>query len=129
MSYRSPLARARGLGSAKEGVAHWWMQRLTALALTPLLIWLVATLAMLGHFEREQVLQWVAEPVVGIALICTIIATFYHSSLGVQVVAEDYIHTEWRRLAVIILVNFANFLMAVVAIFAVVKIVLAGAPA
>lgn len=124
MSYRSPLSRARGLGSAKEGLAHWWLQRITALALVPLTIWLVLNLALLGQYDYESVLAWLRNPVSAVLLICMVIALFYHSALGVQVVAEDYISTKWRRLLVIISVNFASFVLAVVSILAIVKIVL-----
>ncbi len=122
MSYRSPLAKARGLGAAKEGVAHWWMQRLTAIALVPLILWLVFSLALLGQFDFALLQAWVAKPMVAIALITLMIALFYHSSLGVQVVVEDYISTEWLRLTVITLVNFINILLAIISIFAILKI-------
>lgn len=123
MSYRSPLSRARGLGSAKEGVHHWWMQRLTAIALVPLLVWFVICLALLGQADYETLHAWVAQPLTAIPLIILVLALFYHSSLGIQVVVEDYIATKWFRIAVIIIVNFANIVLAVISIFAILKIV------
>lgn len=120
--YRSPLARARGLGSAKTGVGHWWIQRVTAVALVPLLVWLVVALALLGRADFATLSAWVTQPAVTILLIVLIPTLFYHSSLGVQVVLEDYVDTEWLRIAVIALVNFANILMTVISVFAVLKI-------
>ena len=125
MSYRSPLSRARGLGSAKEGVAHWWMQRLTGVAMIPLVLLLVFGLATLSQYDYDTVAAWLAHPCIAILFLCFIIALFYHSALGVQVVVEDYIHTKWRRLLVIISVNFTCTVLAVVAILAIVKILLA----
>jgi succinate dehydrogenase / fumarate reductase membrane anchor subunit len=123
MSYRSPLAKARGLGSAKEGVHHWWMQRLTAIALVPLLVWFVVCLALLGQADYETLSAWVAQPQTAIPLIILVLALFYHSSLGIQVVVEDYVGTEWMKIALIVTVNFANIVLVVISIFAILKIV------
>lgn len=122
MSYRSPLGRARGLGSAKEGVGHWWMQRLTSVALVPLTVWLVVALALLGRADYATLLEWVAQPVVAVLLIVLIPILFYHSSLGIRVIAEDYIDTKWLELTIITIVNFIGILLAVASIFAVLKI-------
>lgn len=120
--YRSPLARARGLGPAKTGVGHWWIQRITAVALVPLLVWLVAALALLGQADYATLSAWVAQPLVTILLIVLIPTLFYHGSLGIQVVVEDYLHTEWLRIAVIAAVDFINILLTVASVFAVLKI-------
>jgi succinate dehydrogenase / fumarate reductase, membrane anchor subunit len=127
MNYRSPLARARGLGSAKEGVGHWLAQRLTALALLPLLIWLVLALALLDNYGYLILIGWVAQPVNAILLLVTILALFWHSSLGLQVVIEDYIGAEGLRMILIIAVKFANILGSIISIFAVLKIALGSA--
>jgi succinate dehydrogenase / fumarate reductase membrane anchor subunit len=121
-SYRSPLARARGLGAAKTGVHHWWVQRITSIALVPLLVWLVAALALLGEADYATLSGWVAHPVVAVLLVVLIPTLFYHSSLGVQVVLEDYVDTKWLRMTAIALVNFINVLLAVTSVFAVLKI-------
>lgn len=126
MRYRSPLGRARGLGSAKEGVEHWWLQRLSAVALVPLAGWLVFALAGLAGADHAAVSAWLANPVVAVVLICLVPVLFYHSSLGVRVVAEDYIGTLWLRLAVIVGVNFLNTVLALVSILAILKVALAG---
>ena len=122
MSFRSPLAHARGLGSAKEGVAHWWMQRLTALALIPLVIWVIYGLLQCGCADHHIIKVWIANPFNSIALICLMLALSYHSSLGVQVVAEDYVRRQWLRRLIIVTVYFLKVLIAVTSIFAILKI-------
>src|SRR5271166_6333919 len=98
-SLRSPLGRVVGLGSAKEGVEHWWMQRLTAVALIPLALWFVISLiAHLGG-DLGSAVAWIGAPVPAILMILLLGATFYHAALGVQVVIEDYVHEEWLKLA------------------------------
>lgn len=124
MSRQSPLARVRGLGSAKEGVAHWWAQRLTAVALVPLLIWFVASVCALAGADYGTFREWAATPLVSILLVLMTIAMFHHVQLGLQVVLEDYVHTEWLKIASIALVKFASVALAVAAIFSVVKIAL-----
>jgi succinate dehydrogenase / fumarate reductase membrane anchor subunit len=125
-SYRSRLGRARGLGSAKEGVGHWWGQRLSALALVPLVFWFVLSLVALAGAPHAAVVAWIKGPITAVLLVAMIAAVFYHMALGVQVVVEDYVHTEWRKLAVIIAVKFAALLAALIGIFAVLRIALAA---
>lgn len=124
MSFRSPLAHARGLGSAKEGVAHWWMQRLTALALIPLVAWIIYAVLQLAGSDYQSVRSWIASPINSVALICLMLALSYHSSLGVQVVAEDYVRRQWLRRLIIVIVYFLKVLIAVTSIFAILKIAL-----
>src|SRR5690606_21337351 len=101
--FRTDMKRVRGLGSAKEGVAHWWMQRLTALALIPLSIWLVAALVAHTGAGYGAVRAWIAHPVTAGLLVLLLGATFYHAQLGLQVVIEDYVHREGAKLAAIVL--------------------------
>jgi succinate dehydrogenase / fumarate reductase membrane anchor subunit len=124
MSYRTPLGRVRGLGSAKEGVAHWWAQRLTALALIPLTLWFVISVVQMIGADRPQVVEWIGSPVTAILLIVLIGATFHHAQLGVQVVIEDYVHTGWLKWSLILFVKAAAILLALIAIFAILKIAL-----
>jgi len=126
MPLRSDLGRVRGLGSAKEGVAHWWAQRVTAVALVPLSLWLVGSLAALAGAEVAAVRGWIASPVVAITLVLLIGVTMHHMQLGMQVVIEDYVHTEWAKVSGIVLVKFAAVVLAAAGIFAVLKIALAG---
>ena len=126
MSLRSPLGRVRGLGSAKEGTGHWWAQRLTAVALIPLMLWFVASIAGMAGAGHAAVLGWVGSPVVAILLILLIVAVFHHAQLGLTVVIEDYVHGEMTRLAAIIVVKLAAFALAVAAVFAVARIAFRG---
>jgi succinate dehydrogenase / fumarate reductase membrane anchor subunit len=118
---RSPLGRAIGLGSAKEGAGQWWLQRLTAVALVPLAIWFVV--AVIRHLGVDLVAfrQWVGQPGTAIAFILLLIATFYHVSLGFQVVIEDYVHAELVKLGMIVAMRLACFGLAIAGIFAVLR--------
>ena len=122
MSLRSPLSQARGLGSAKDGVNHWWVQRLTAVALIPLSLWFVFSIARFHVADYPTMLAWVRNPYVAVALVLYFTALFYHSALGVQVVIEDYVSTEWLKIGSIVLVKLAHFALAAASIFAVLKI-------
>jgi succinate dehydrogenase / fumarate reductase membrane anchor subunit len=119
MSRRSPLGRVRGLGSAKEGVGHWWAQRLTALALIPLALWFVGSVTMMTGADYESVRGWAASPVVGGLLILLIIATFYHMALGLQVVIEDYVGREGVKFAALILVQAAAIVLGLIGVLSV----------
>lgn len=125
-SLRSNIAKARGLGSAKEGVAHWWMQRLTAIALIPLGIWLVASLVCLAGADHAQISQWLTAPFTLGALALTLLTAFYHAVLGLQVVVEDYVHGHAAKLTLIILIQFAAFGLATAAIIALLVAAFAG---
>jgi succinate dehydrogenase / fumarate reductase membrane anchor subunit len=125
-SLRSPIARARGLGSAKEGVSHWWTQRLTALALIPLGIWFVASVVCLAGADHAAITQWLGAPFTLVALSLTLIAAFYHAVLGLQVVIEDYIHTKAVKLTLIILIQFAAFAFTAAGIIALLMTAFAG---
>ena len=124
MDYRTPIARARGLGSAKDGTHHWWMQRITAIALIPLTVWMVASLVAIGAADHAQTVHWIRSPAVSIALLLTIAALFHHAQLGLQVVIEDYIHSEGRKIAALIAVKLLAVAVAAAAAFSVLKIAL-----
>jgi succinate dehydrogenase / fumarate reductase, membrane anchor subunit len=116
---RSPLGRAIGLGSAKEGVEHWWLQRLTAVALVPLTLWFVIAIIRFAGADIDTVRDWVGSPLPAILLVLLLIAIFWHASLGLQVVIEDYVHAEFAKLGLLIVVRLACFALAVAGIFAV----------
>ena len=124
MSLRSPLGKVRGLGSAKEGVVHWWAQRMTAVALVPLVIWFVGSIAAMAGADYSTFRDWIATPMVSILLVLLTIATFHHAQLGLQVVLEDYVHTEWLKITAVALVKFAAIALAVATIFSIVRIAL-----
>jgi|UPI00054E0F50 succinate dehydrogenase / fumarate reductase membrane anchor subunit len=125
-SLRSPISRARGLGSAKEGVSHWWVQRLTALALIPLGIWFVASVVSLAGADHAAIAQWLSTPFTLGALSLTLVAAFYHAALGLQVVIEDYIHTKAVKVTLIILIQFAAFAFTAAGIIALLMTAFAG---
>jgi succinate dehydrogenase / fumarate reductase, membrane anchor subunit len=123
---RTPLGRAFGLGSAKEGVQHWWAQRLTALALIPLMLWFCAGLIAHLGAGRGEVLRWLGSPLPAILMLLLLLVGFYHQALGVQVVVEDYVEAEWARLTLLVLNRFVAMLFGIAAIFAVLRIALGG---
>lgn len=117
---RSPLGRARGLGSARAGSAHWWAQRLTALALVPLSLWFICAAIRLTGASRDDVERWLHhQPVPLVLMLCLVIATFYHLQLGLQVVIEDYVHKDALRLASTLLIKAAAFVLALACIVSV----------
>lgn len=121
-SLRSPLGRVRGLGSAKSGTGHWWGLRVSAVAMVPLLLWFViAVIAHLGA-SHEAMVAWLSSPICAGLMVLTIGVTMYHMVNGVQEVIEDYIHTEWTKIATLLAVKFAGYFVAVVSIIAVLKI-------
>ena len=124
MSLRTPLAAARGLGSAKEGVDHWWKQRLTAIALVPLLLWFGFSVALLGTADYYTVVGWLAHPVNAGLMILVLATGLWHGAIGLQVVIEDYIATEWKKITVLLLVKFAAVVLALAGILAVLRIAL-----
>ncbi len=126
MSLRTPLGRVRGLGSAREGVAHWWGQRLTAIALVPLTLWFVVSIAALAGADHGAVVAWLRAPVSAILMVLLIAVSFHHLQLGLQVVLEDYVKTEGLRLAAIIGVKIAAAAFALAAVVAVLKVAFGG---
>ncbi|MEQ8370115.1 MAG: succinate dehydrogenase, hydrophobic membrane anchor protein [Alphaproteobacteria bacterium] len=116
---RSALGRARGLGAAGEGVGHWWAQRLTAVALAPLSLWLVASLVGKIGASRAEVVDWAASPLVAVLLVATLVALFHHAQLGLQVIVEDYLHTPWIKIAAIVLIKGAAIFLALLGILTV----------
>lgn len=127
MSLRSPLGRARGLGSAKSGTQHWWSQRLTAVALVPLIIWFVISMVAATGSDYASARDFIGSPVSAVLLILLIVTTFHHAQLGLQVVIEDYVHTKSVEIALLLAVKGAAIVLAVAAIFAVLSIAFGGA--
>lgn len=126
MSIRTPLAHARGLGSAKSGTAHWWAQRLTAISLIPLTVWFVVSVVVLSGSGHDAMLAWVGNPLTAVLLVLLIIAGFHHMQLGLQVVVEDYVHTRWMEIALLLLIKGGAVLFGAIGIFSVLKIAFGG---
>jgi succinate dehydrogenase / fumarate reductase membrane anchor subunit len=126
MSLRSPLGKVLGTGSAKEGVHHWWLQRLTSIALVPLTIWFVVSLLSLGSFEHVAVITWMAQSWTALLLVLFILVATWHSQLGLRVVIEDYVHGGSKTLA-LVLITFIHAVVAAAGIFAVLKVAFGGA--
>jgi len=123
---RSPLGRAIGLGSAKEGVEHWWAQRVSAVALIALGLWFAAALIAISGADRGVVLQWLHAPLPAILAILLLIALFWHAALGMQVVIEDYVTGEWLKISSLVLLRLICVSLAVAGIFAVLRIAFGG---
>ena len=123
---RTPLARARGLGSAREGVKHWWAQRLTAIALIPLVVWFAISLVMLSGADYDIARAWIGSPLVMMLLILTIVIGLHHGQLGIQVVIEDYIHGDGWKLALIVAVRFVAVIFGLAATVAILRIGFGG---
>ena len=123
--FRSPLTRARGLGSAKDGVHHWWTQRLTAVALIPLVVWFAISLVMLSGADFAVVRAWIGSPLVMLMLTLTIVVGLYHGQLGMQVVWEDYTAGALRVL-LIVLTKFIAVVFGLGAIVAILRIGFGG---
>ncbi|PID50647.1 MAG: succinate dehydrogenase, hydrophobic membrane anchor protein [Proteobacteria bacterium] len=121
MSIVTPLKKARGLGSAKEGTHHWWMQRVTAIALIPLILWFLYSIIALNGEPYEVALNHFISPFNAAIASLFILAAFYHASLGLQVVIEDYIHHETRKLAALIGMKFFLAVTGATSIFAILR--------
>jgi succinate dehydrogenase / fumarate reductase membrane anchor subunit len=123
---RTPLSRARGLGSARQGVHHWWAQRITAVALIPLVVWFAISLIMLSGADYAVVRAWIGSPVVMVLLTLTIVIGLHHGQLGMQVVIEDYVHNDGMKLALIVLMRFIAVFFGLAAIVAILRIGFGG---
>jgi succinate dehydrogenase / fumarate reductase membrane anchor subunit len=121
---RSQLGRARGLGAAGAGLAHWWAQRVTAVALLPLSLYFVLSVLLLTGADRTAMAAYMAEPWNAVLFLCLIAALFYHLVLGVQVVIEDYVHNEAQRMGGIMAVKFVAVFCALACAVSVLKLAL-----
>ena len=126
MKYRSPISRARGLGSSNDGLGHWWMQRLTAIALVPLVMWFViSVVSMTGH-DHTYVVAWLSSPVRGLLLSIFLLTSIYHANLGLQAIFEDYIQARWMQVSARILVGFAAVFLGFTGVFALLGLAFGG---
>ena len=125
MSIRTPLAHVRGLGAAKDGTHHWWMQRVTSVILVPLVLWFVISLLSVSRADYESLQHWLGSPVNAGLLVALLTAMFYHASLGMQVIYEDYVRPEGAKVIAVLVTQLVLFLLGAISIVAVLKIALA----
>lgn len=122
MSLKSAVGRARGLGSAKEGAGHFWAQRVSAIFLIPLSLWFVTAVAGLSHADYATFKGWMGKPGNATLMVMTVLTVLYHAHLGLQVVIEDYVHCEAKKLVSLIAMKFAAAFLAVFMTVSILKV-------
>ncbi|HEX3886068.1 MAG TPA: succinate dehydrogenase, hydrophobic membrane anchor protein [Phenylobacterium sp.] len=127
VSYRTPLGRARGLGSAKHGAGHWVSERVTAIALVPLVIWAVYAVLQLAAGDYGYAVHWIQSPLNATLTILTLAISFWHMQAGLRVVVEDYIHKALSKSVLLLLNLFVCGLAGALAILSILKVALGGA--
>jgi len=126
MRMETPLGRVRGLGSARSGAHHWWLERLTSVSTLILLVWFVGSLMRLPSLDHQTVTQWLASPLAAVPMLLLTVSLFWHAKLGLIVIVEDYVHEEGGRLFWVVVINFLAILGAALALFAILKIAFTG---
>ena len=126
MTQGTPIGRVRGLGSAKSGAHHWWLERLTSVSTLLLFIWFLVALLRLPALDHGTLVEWLSSPLAAVPMLLLIVSTFWHLKLGMQVVIEDYVHEEGLKLFSITLLNFFAIGAGALAFFSVLKIAFAG---
>ena len=122
---RSPLGRARGLGSAREGVESWWLERVTAVALVPLTLWFAGSLVALTGSDYTRFVTWLKAPLDALLMVLLLIALFSHLALGLRVVIEDYVHSG-AKIAVLLAVGLICFALGAAGILATLRVAFSG---
>ena len=123
---RTPLSRARGIGSGKSGTGHFWVQRVTAVALMLLVPWLVGLLVSMVGTDLAVVRETLARPWNAVLLAAFVIASFWHAKLGIQVIIEDYVHTRWAEVTLLLINLLACALGALASLYAIGRIAMLG---
>ena len=122
MSLRTPLGRVLGLGAARDGVSHWWTQRLSAVALVPLTLWFLISLLRVDVLDFQTARAWLTQPLHAVGALLLVIVMCVHSRLGVQVVVEDYVHRPAAKLVTLMLSDLAHFLLGVAGTYAILRV-------
>ena len=125
-NFRTPLSKVKGLGSAKEGTDHFWKQRLSAIAMVPLVLWLAFSIAALPSMDYIAIREWLSQPFSAIVMILLLIAGFIHARLGLQVIIEDYVSSHAPRTIAIIAITFISAALCVTGVFSVMRIAFAA---
>jgi succinate dehydrogenase / fumarate reductase, membrane anchor subunit len=123
MSLRSPVGRVLGMGSAKDGTAHWWAQRVSAVALIPLTLWFVFSLLTLPAFDYDTVRTWLSVPISGFLAVLLVAVLAYHSYLGTIVIIEDYVTGAGMKVLTLLVLRFLYVLCGGAGIFAILRVV------
>jgi succinate dehydrogenase / fumarate reductase membrane anchor subunit len=124
MSMRTPLSRARGLGSAKTGTEHWWLQRVTAISNLPLVLFMIGfVVAHLGA-SRAELVASVHHPIIAILLAAAFLSVLWHMRLGMQVIIEDYVHKPALKLSLVLFNTFFTLILGVAALYAIITMAL-----
>ena len=126
MEMRSDLGRVRGLGSSKEGAAHWWAQRITGVALVPLCLWFVFSAVLLVGADLVAFKTWLGTHGNALLMVLFIIALFHHAQLGVHEVIEDYVHGEKAKVASLVIVKFIAVVFAASCVLAILRVSFGG---
>jgi len=123
---RSTLGQMRGLGSAKSGLEHWWVERLTSVALVPLTLWFIYTALHLAGLPRADVAHWAANPINAALMVGLLLTVFRHMALALQVVVDDYVHGEPAHLVLALLIKGGTFLLALISVIATLRLAFTG---
>lgn len=123
---RSALGRARGLGSAKDGFHHWWIERLSAIALVPLTLWFACGVISVAGADYATFAAWLGKPWNAGLMICFISAAFLHGKMGMEVIVEDYVAPRCLQLSVRIFLNLMAFALGIFSIVSVLIVALGG---
>lgn len=126
MTLRSPLGRARGLGSSRSGMDAYWLQRLTAVVLVPLVLWFVVSLIVLTGSDYDAAKAWMGKPFNASLLLLTLFAGIWHAALGLQVVVEDYVHTPITKHLGLIAIRAVAAFLAISVALSTLKLALGG---
>ncbi len=123
MEMRSPLARARGHGPAKSGgTAHWWAQRLSSMALLPLMLWFVISALGLIGADHAAYVGWLSDPGNTLLMVLLVGSNFYHAQQGLHVVVEDYVHGEVGKLTALIAIKAFCYIGGITSLLAIFRV-------
>ncbi len=122
MQYRTETKKTKGLGTAKHGFSHWWMQRLSAVLMLPLGLWFIYSLMTMETISADTIIMWLHNPIQALLMALWAITIVYHGALGLQVIVEDYVHAKGKALILLTLIKFAMLIMVLAVIFSLIKL-------